>query len=173
MKPIKMYATSTVVGAAMMAWGAVAGTAHAQDAYSESHIAAAKNVAVATKILEPFDDILPLLAEQTKTAFIQVDPARAEEVIAVTQNVALKLAPQRAELNQQVYEAWAAKFSEAELKELADFYNTPLGTKLRDSIPNITAESVGRAKEWQDKISTEMVTLVQEELTKGNTPTTE
>ncbi|MEP4766789.1 MAG: DUF2059 domain-containing protein [Roseibium sp.] len=168
MKLIKMFLTGTAMGAALLAWGAVSGAAFAQDTYSESHIAAAKEVAVATKILEPFDDILPLLAEQTLSAFVQTDPTRAEEMIEVTQNVALKLAPRRAELNMQVYEAWAKVFSEEELKQLAEFYSTPLGTKLRDSIPEITGTSVGQAREWQDKISTEMVTMVQEELTKLN-----
>ncbi|MCV0427608.1 MAG: DUF2059 domain-containing protein [Roseibium sp.] len=140
----------------------------AQDSISESHLAAAKKVAAATKVLEPFDDILPILAEQTRTAFIQSDPTRAEEIIEVTQGVALQLAPRRAELNDLVYNAWYQSFSEAELTELAEFYNTELGQKLTNTIPAITQYSVGAAREWQDKISTQMVTMVQEELAKKN-----
>ncbi|MBO6509771.1 MAG: DUF2059 domain-containing protein [Roseibium sp.] len=151
-----------------MTAGFLSATASAQD-ISPSHLEAAKKVAAATKVLEPFDDILPILAEQTRTAFIQADPTRAEEIIEVTQNVALQLAAKRSELNDQVYQLWAAGFTEAELNQLAEFYNTELGQKLTNTIPQITATSVGAAREWQDKISTEMVTLVQEELAKGNT----
>lgn len=167
MKFIKTFPRAAVLGAAMMAAGFISNAATAQE-ISESHLAAAKKVSAATKVLEPFDDILPLLAEQTRTAFVQSDPTRAEEIIEVTQQVALELAPKRAELNNRVYQAWAESFSEAELNELAAFYSTDLGQKLTQSIPAITQYSVGAAREWQDKISTEMVTRVQEELKKQN-----
>jgi len=168
MKLIKSFPRAAVLGAALMAAGFATNAATAQDTISESHLAAAKKVAAATKVLEPFDDILPILAEQTRTAFIQSDPTRAEEIIEVTQEVALTLAPQRTELNSLVYNAWAESFTELELNQLADFYNTDLGQKLTQSIPTITQYSVGAAREWQDKISTEMVTMVQEELAKRN-----
>ncbi|MHA7773322.1 DUF2059 domain-containing protein [Roseibium sp. M-1] len=168
MKLVKLFRRAAAVGAAMMAAAFLTTSAFAQDAISESHLAAAKRVAVSTKVLEPFDDILPLLAEQTRTAFIQSDPTRAEEIIDVTQNVALELAPKRAELNDQVYKAWAESFTEEELIQLADFYNTDLGKKLTTSIPTITQYSVAAAREWQDKISTQMVTMVQEQLEKQN-----
>ena len=168
MKRIKSFPRAAVMGAVMMTAGFLSSAAVAQDAISESHLEAAKKVAIATKVLEPFDDILPILAEQTRTAFIQSDPTRAEEIIEVTQDVALQLAAKRSELNNQVYNAWAQGFSEDELNQLAEFYNTELGQKLTGTIPSITQYSVGAAREWQDKISTEMVTMVQEELAKRN-----
>ncbi len=165
MKLIKSFPRAAVMGAAMMAAGCLATAAMAQqDDISESHLAAAKQVTAATKMLEPFDNILPLLAEQTRTTFIQSDPARAEEIIEVTQDVALQLAPKRTELNQKVYSLWAESFSEEELKQLAEFYSTDLGQKLTKTIPLVTSRSVAAAREWQDKISTEMVAMVQEEL---------
>ncbi|MTI05447.1 DUF2059 domain-containing protein [Roseibium denhamense] len=138
----------------------------AQETFSESHLEAAKSVTIASKALEPFDAILPLLAEQTTNAFVQADPMRAEEAVAVTQEVALQLAPKRAELNAQLYKLWAARFTEEELLQLAEFYNTPLGVKLRDNIPQITGQSLQIAREWQDTLGTEMVAIVREELTK-------
>ncbi len=168
MKLVNIFPRAAVMGAAMIATGLISTAAFAQDAISESHLAAARKVAAATKVLEPFDDILPLLAEQTRTAFIQSDPTRAEEIIEITQNVALALAPKRTELNNQIYKAWAETFTEDELNQLTEFYSTDLGQKLTKSIPNITVFSVSAAREWQDKISTEMVTLVQEELAKRN-----
>jgi hypothetical protein len=168
MKLIKSFPRAAVLGAAMMAAGFLTTSVTAQDAISESHLEAAKRVAAATRLLEPFDDILPILAEQTRTAFIQSDPTRAEEIIEVTQDIALKLASRRGELNNLVYKAWADSFSEEELNRLAEFYSTDLGQKLTRSIPVITQYSVGAAREWQDKISTEMVTMVQEELAKRN-----
>lgn len=140
--------------------------AAAQDDFSESHIEAAREVVTVTKALDTFDDILPLLAEQTRTLFIQSDPSRTQEVIEVSTDVALKLAAKRSELNRIIYEVWARRFSEEELRELAAFYNTPLGQKLTENGPTVTALSIGAARQWQDAISTEMVSLVREELDK-------
>lgn len=170
MKRIKFFPRAAVLGAVMIAAGALSSAASAQETFTESHLEAAKRVVVATKAMEPFDDILPLLAEQTRTVFIQADPTRAEEVIAVTDEVALALASKRAELNRKVYEKWASAFTEDELNQLAEFYGTDLGQKLTQSIPNITGASVQAAREWQDAISTEMVTMVQERLAEENQP---
>ncbi len=169
MKLVQLFPRAAVLGAALFTAGILSTGAMAQDAISESHLAAARKVAATTKVLEPFDNILPLLAEQTRTAFIQAEPTRAEEIIEISQDVALQLAPKRAELNNQVYTAWAQNFTEDELNQLADFYSTDLGQKLTSSVPNITGFSLAAAREWQDKISTEMVTMVQEELAKRNT----
>lgn len=164
MKLIKSFPRAAALGAVMMATGCLSTAALAQDGPSESHLAAAKKVTIATRMLEPFDDILPLLAEQTRTAFIQAQPTRAEDVIDVTQKIALQLAPKRALLNERVYTLWAESFTEEELNQLAEFYSTDLGQKLTRSIPVVTSKSVASAREWQDALSTEMVTLVQQEL---------
>lgn len=168
MKLTRMFPSAAVFSAVLVAASLTSGAVQAQDAVSPSHLAEAKHVAEVTKVLEPFDDILPILAEQTRTAFIQSQPTRAEEIIEVTQGVAIQLAARRSELNQAVYEAWANNFSEEELRELAAFYSTDLGQKLTKTLPVVTQLSVGAAREWQDKISTEMVTMVQEELAKTN-----
>ncbi|MET1415048.1 DUF2059 domain-containing protein [Roseibium sp. HPY-6] len=165
---MKALPRAAVIGAVLTATAFFINTSIAQDEISESHIAAAKRVAEVTKVLEPFDDILPILAEQTRTAFIQAEPTRAEEIIEVTQEVALQLAPSRAELNALVYQAWAKNFTEDELNELAVFYQTELGQKLTSTLPAVTQLSVGAAREWQDKTSTDMVTMVQQELQKRN-----
>lgn len=138
----------------------------AQEEFAQSHLDAAKRLVNTTKALGAFDDILPVLSEQTKTLFIQSDPSRTQEMTDVTDKVALNLAKKRSELNKVIYEIWARRFSEQELTELADFYSTPLGIKLADQGPSITALAIGAARQWQDMISTEMVSIVREELDK-------
>lgn len=152
------------IGLAFLAFGAAPGLATAQDTFADSHLAAARSVAIEAKVLEPFNDVLPLLMQQTRTAFIQSNPTLAEDIVEVTEEVALDLAARRIELNTEIYRIWAGLFSEEELLELAAFYQTPLGKKLRDQIPTITARTVAAGREWQDKISVDMVALVQDEL---------
>lgn len=153
-----------VAGVVLFSAGALPQAA-AQE-FTESHLDAARQVVTETKAMSSFDDILPLLAEQTRTLFIQSDPSRTQEVVDVSTEVALKLASKRSELNQMIYEVWARRFSEEELLQLAEFYRTPLGVKLAENGPTITALAIGAARQWQDRISTEMVALVREELDK-------
>lgn len=141
-----------------------------EQTFSESHIAAARNVVEATNAMSSFDDILPVLAEQTRTLFIQADPSRTQEISDVTSEMALKLAPRRADLNRTIYEIWCRRFSEEELNQLADFYHSPLGSKLAKNGPTITALAIGAAREWQNKLSTELVAMVREELDKRGAP---
>ncbi|MBD8892820.1 DUF2059 domain-containing protein [Roseibium litorale] len=165
MKIKSVFSASAAFGAVMFALAAA--PVYAQDGeFTESHLAAAKEVVTATKALSSFDDILPLLAEQTRTLFVQSDPARTQEIVDVTSEVALKLAAKRAELNKTIYEIWARRFTEDELKQLVEFYNSPLGSKLTDNGPTITALAIGAARQWQDQISSELVAMVREELDK-------
>ncbi|MBO0346100.1 DUF2059 domain-containing protein [Roseibium limicola] len=137
-----------------------------ENEFSESHIEAARKVVVATKAMGSFDDILPVLAEQTRTLFVQADPSRTQEIVDVTSEMALKLAPRRRDLNNTIYQVWARRFSEEELNQLTAFYESPLGSKVADSGPTITALAIGAAREWQNKMSTELVAMVREELDK-------
>ena len=57
-----------------------------------------------------------------------------------------------------------------ELNQLAEFYKSPLGQKYSKVEPELRALSIGAAKQWGDAISTEMVTLVREELNKRQAP---
>ncbi|GGB42516.1 hypothetical protein GCM10011316_13020 [Roseibium aquae] len=162
MKMKSLFPLGHLLGAAMLM--ASAGAAVAQEELSESHIEAARAVVQEAQALDTFDNILPLMAEQTRTLFIQSDPARTQEIEMVTNEVALEMAKRRSELNRIVYEVWARRFSEEELRQLAEFYRSPLGKKLSENGPTITALSVGAARQWQDAMSTEMVALVRERL---------
>lgn len=157
-------AMAAATAAAMVLSFAQAATA--QETFSDEQIAAAREAVQSAQAIRAFDDVLPLMAERTRGLFIQNDPANTAMIDEVVTEVALKLADRRPELNRVVYEVWARRFTVEELKELAAFYNTPLGQKYSRVEPELRALSIGAAKQWGDAISTEMVTLVREELTK-------
>ncbi|WP_186395270.1 MULTISPECIES: DUF2059 domain-containing protein [unclassified Stappia] len=157
-------ATAAATAAAMLL--SLAQATHAQESFSEEHITAARNAVQAAQAIRAFDDVLPLMAERTRSLFIQNDPANTGMIDEVVTDVALSLAGRRPELNRVVYEVWARRFTVEELNELAAFYNTPLGQKYSAVEPELRALSIGAAKQWGDAISTEMVTLVREEMIK-------
>lgn len=134
--------------------------------FTKEHISAARAAIEGGDAVRPYDEILPVIADKTRTLFIRSNPALTKEIDEVTNAVALELASLRPDLDRTVMEIWARRFSEAELKEIAAFYSSPVGAKMAKLRPDITALSIGAAKQWGDQISTVMVARVREELKK-------
>ncbi len=131
-----------------------------------SHMALAQQAIELSGASAGFDDILPLVAEQTKGLFIRSNPALTSEIEDVTDTVALEFARKRADLDITIQGVWARRFSEAELGEIITFYQSPVGSKLAALSPEMLALSVGAAKQWSDELSVTLVTRVREEMQK-------
>lgn len=151
---------------AVVAAGTLPVRAQEDDQIPRSHMALAQEAIELSRASAGFDDILPLVAEQTKSLFIRSNPALTSEIEEVTDTIALELARKRADLDITIQGVWARRFSEAELSEIIAFYKTPVGTKLADLSPEMLALSVGAAKQWSDELSTTLVTRVREEMQK-------
>lgn len=133
---------------------------------AESHMTAAKAAIDGANAFRAFDEILPVIADKTRTLFIRTNPALTKEIDEVTNAVALELANLRPELDKTIMAIWARRFSEEELKQIAAFYQSEVGKKLATVEPEINALSIGAAKQWGDQLSTVMVARVREELKK-------
>lgn len=152
--------------AGMFVAGCVAATpATAQD-FTKEHIAAARAAIESSNSIRAYDEILPVIADKTRTLFIRSNPALTKEIDEVTNAVALDMVALRPELDRTVMGVWALRFTETELNEIAAFYNSEVGAKLAKLRPDMNALSIGAAKQWGDQLSTLMVTRVREELNK-------
>lgn len=138
--------------------------AEAEENFSPSHLAKAQRVIELTHADEGFDDILPIVAEQTQALIIRNNPALTAEAEAVTTEKAIELAATRVELNRTVQKIWARRYSEEELDQLIAFFTSPVGEKFADLTTSIAALSVGASKQWGDRLATELLTEVREEL---------
>ncbi len=134
--------------------------------YSKEHLDAARAAVLTSGGLASFDEILPVMAEQAKALFIRSSPALTEVINATADEIALKLASRRPELDKKIVEIWAARFSVDELEQIRAFYDSPIGQKFYKLSPEIAALSVQEGKIWRDQLSTEMVTMLREELIK-------
>ena len=93
-------------------------------------------------------------------------PASSTQIEEATNAVALQLAPRRAELDQQIQELWAGRFTKEELDEVTKFYSSPVGQKFTKEIPAI-GQALGMAAQvWQKKIGDEMLAKVRAEMKK-------
>jgi hypothetical protein len=60
----------------------------------------------------------------------------------------------------------ATQLSEQELKDVAGFYESPVGKKFMAAQPNLTLELGSRARSWRAKLETDMLARAREEMAK-------
>ena len=111
-----------------------------------------------------FDELLPNIATNAKSAFIRSNPQMQLGIIDVVDRVALDLVRRRPELDLELARVWASGFDEAQLQELIDFYSTETGKKFANIHPNILAAQLAAAEAWGRSISAELSQRVAEEL---------
>ena len=99
-----------------------------------------------------FDPVIIGIVEQTKGALLQTNPQLAKDLNDVATQLRTEFAPRRNELLNEAARFYAQRFTEAELKELADFFKTPLGKKMivqepqaLDETFNFVQQQSGRA----------------------------
>ncbi len=126
-------------------------TALAQD-ISDSHLAAARGAIEAIDATDQFDNILLNAATQIKSELIGNNPDRQTEISDMVDERALALAPRRGDLENEVARVYAKLFTEEELQQIGQFYNSEAGKKLLAQGPLATREMLGAAEVWSNGI---------------------
>lgn len=134
--------------------------------YAPEHLAAARAAIAASNTTAAFDNILPNVAQQTKTLFIRTNPTLIRQLEETVTEVAIDFAKRRPELDREIQRVWASRFSREELEAIATFYNTEVGKKFAKEFQDMIGLSVKSAITWQDQLSTDMVTRVRDEMRK-------
>jgi len=151
---------ATAAVAVALTTGAMAET------YAKEHLAAAKAAIAAAHATEGLDEILIGVTAQTKQVLVRRAPAASSQIEEVTNAVALEMVSKRAELDQQIQEIWAGRFTKDELDEIAKFYNTPTGKKFINEIAPISQMIGMSAQLWQKKLGEDMLAKVRAEMKK-------
>jgi uncharacterized protein len=140
-----------VLTAAIVLAAASAAPAIAQE-IAPSHLAAARAAVDAIDSTEQFDNILMNAATQIKSDLIGSNPDIQPQISDMVDEKALALAPRRADLETEVSRIYAKLFTEAELKSIADFYNSDAGKKLLRQGPVASREMLAAADVWSNGI---------------------
>lgn len=154
------HSLASRLAAAVLVLG-LAGPALAED-YTADHLAAAKAAIAASHVSDGLDNILIGVAQQTKAMLARTNPAQSNLIDELTNAAALELAAQRPDLDKQIQEIWAARFTKDELQKIADFYSSPVGQKLSKETAGMVQMSGIAAQVWQRKIGQEMLAKVRE-----------
>lgn len=136
----------------------------AQETYSQEHLKNVREVMKGLKVFNSFDQIIPTMAEQARALFVRNNPALATEIEEATTNAALSLVERRGELDNEVVRIWAERFSEDQIRTIAEFFNSEAGKRFAAESGPLLQESAIAAKQWGDKLSVEIVDLVRKDL---------
>jgi hypothetical protein len=134
--------------------------------FPESHMAVAHLVAANTPLSKDFDTVLPLLSQRVQNRLISLRPDLHEVISKAVQDVALRLATRRTDLDNAAALLWARAFTEEELDVIAAFYTSPAGKKFVNLGPQLGQATIQAVQNWSNRVGEELLDKAREELKK-------
>ena len=133
---------------------------------SPSAILLAKQIVELKGARQLFTPLVRGVVEKVKDQFMQTNFMWAKDLNEVAANLEKDYAPRVDELVDMSARIYASHFTEAELKQLLAFYQSPLGRKAITEEPKALDESMAGGGQWGDNLSDEVVIKIRDEMKK-------
>lgn len=134
--------------------------------FTDSHLKAAKDAVIAYRATGGFSSLLEIVSLQTKNTFIRTNPGLEKDIVEVTDLAVKEFEGRKAQLDDDMSVFWAARFSEDELKNITEFFNTETGRKLAIEAGFLLQETFRQADAVGRQISNELLVRVRQEMKK-------
>lgn len=153
-----MKTLSNVLLAAGAALMLCCATAQAQQAKPPSAAAVgyAKEILTAKNVSAIYQGAVPGLVQRTKDVLLQSNLNYQKDLNEVAVKVAKDLAGREQEIGEEMAKIYAGAFTEQELKDLAVFYKSPLGTKVILQEPAAFNAARQFMDQWAQKFAEEI-----------------
>jgi uncharacterized protein len=115
---------------------------------SPGALAAAKEILTMKNAAAMYANAVPNLVEQTKNVLLQSNLNYQKDLNEVAVIVAKNLAGREKEIGDGMAQVYANEFTEQELKDLVNFYKSPLGQKLLSNEPRAIQFSMSYMNQW-------------------------
>jgi len=163
---IKRITRLAAVAVALVAFGPAA---HSQQP-SAAAMATAKELIASTGSAAVFNPLIAGVVEQAKLLFLQQNPALANDLNEIANQMRTDLAPRFVDLTDEMARLYATHFTDQELKAILVFYQSPVGKKLLAQQPTVVDDSMRFAQDWANKLSDQVIAKMREELKKRGHP---
>jgi uncharacterized protein len=120
---------------------------------SPAALAAAKEILAMKNASAMYANAVPGLVEQTKNVLMQSNLNYQKDLNEVALIVAKNLAGREKEIGDGMAQVYANEFTEQELKDLVNFYKSPLGQKLLSNEPRAIQLSMSYMNQWAQQFS--------------------
>ena len=133
---------------------------------SAAAILLAKQIVQIKGVEKMFNPLVDGVVERVKDQFMQTNFMWAKDLNEVAANLKRDYAPRVNELVDATARIYASHFTEAELKDILAFYQSPLGQKMVVEEPKALDESVANAGQFGDNLSEEVINKMRAEMKK-------
>jgi hypothetical protein len=133
---------------------------------SPAQLSLAKQIVEIKGIKAMFDPLVRGVVQKTKDAVLQSNFVWAKDINEIAAGIARDYAPRVDELVDATARYYAGHFSEAELKNILTFYQSPLGQKMLIEEPKAVDESLAFAGQWGDNLSVDVLNKIRAEMKK-------
>ena len=137
---------------------------------SAAAMATARQLVTVTGATALFSPLIAGVIEQSKLLYLQQNPALAKDLNEIAANLRTKLQPRFAQVQDEVAKLYAQHFTEAEMKKMLAFYESPVGRKVLTEQPKVVDGSMHFAQDWANKLSEEVTGMMRDELKKRGHP---
>ena len=132
---------------------------------SAGHIAVAREVATASGITRSFDAILPRFGEQLRQQ-TTTRPEIIKDMNEVLEGLKPELELQRQRMVNMTAAIFASRLTEAELKDVNAFFQSPAGKRYVETQPLVLDDLVTAMQGWTQEVSEYVMVRVRAELGK-------
>ncbi len=162
-----------VTMAALVALAAIglAGTAKSQGVaqppqVSPAQFALAKQIVEIKGVKAMFAPLVHGVIKKTTDAVLQTNLMWGKDINDITAQMEKDYQPRGQEIVDATARFYASHFTEAELKQILGFYQSPVGQKMLVDEPRALDESMGYAGNWGDNLSIEVMSKLRAEMKK-------
>jgi len=142
-----------------------AGAAVAQAQPSQTHLAAAREVALNSGITRTFDGMLTALEDQLRQITV-TRPELTKDLNEVITSLKPEMELQKQQMINATARVFATRMTEAELKEVANFFKSPAGLKYVQTQPLVLDDLVKEIQTWTQNVAEYLMIRARAELGK-------
>ena len=132
----------------------------------DDSLAAAQELIAATGASKQFEAVVPLMVKQLEPILVQMVPGKESEIKEIMALMVERFSERRSEMLDIIAKIYAAKLSEAEMKDLSAFFSKGAGAAFIAKQPEIVTESMAAGQQWGEKIGVEIEQQIRQELEK-------
>jgi hypothetical protein len=154
-----------LTGALVMTLALAAGGVSAQ-AQSANAVALAREIIALKGGNQVYESLVPNNIQRAKAIFLQTNPMLQRDLNEVAARLNTEFAPRTAGYLNDAAKAYAASFTEQELKEIVAFYKSPAGKKVITVEPQVFEKSMTELQAAGDKFGQEVLGRFRAEMRK-------
>jgi len=163
-RPYRLLAA--LVALALVGLARPAAAQNPSPAPSPGAILVAKQIVELKGARQLFTPLVRGVVAKVKDQFMQTNFMWAKDLNEVAAKLEKDYAPRVDELVDMAARIYASHFTEAELKQLLAFYQTPVGRKAIVEEPKALDESMASGGNWGDALADEVVVKIRDEMKK-------